>query len=233
MIRYVIEALRGASLVNRTVLVAPRSVLSSLPAEVFGEERVEGEGDLSAAIAAGLSRCPGAEEVLLVTADIPFVRSVEVDAYVRAAQALGLDCAYCAVPLEACLREFPGMKRTTLRTPVGRFTGGNVVLLRTEAFPRMVEFVRQAYARRKNPVFLASLIGLPNVVRLLTGRLTLERVGAAASRAIGVRAGLVVSSHAALGTDIDRPEDLHLARGQLRPPDVSALPPAAAGEAGG
>jgi molybdopterin-guanine dinucleotide biosynthesis protein A len=208
MVAYVLQALREASTISRVVLVAP----SGVPDLPEAEARVVGDGDLVDNILAGAAACPGAGHVLLITADIPFIRPEEVDDYVRTSLAGDADACYAAVSIEACRRQFPGMKRTALRTPAGLVTGGNLVVQRVSALPQEAAFIRRAYAERKSPLGLARIIGFGNVLKFLLGRLTLKDIETAASRVLGVRCRLLLTPHAALGTDIDRPEDLLKAR---------------------
>ena len=208
MVSYVLRALHEARTVRRVVLVAP----PGFPSQAEADETVTSDEGLVENIQAGISQCADSEYVLIATADLPFLQAASVDDYTRACAATGADCCYAAVTRAACARRFPGMKRTYLHTTAGSVTGGNVVFQRAASYPRQAALLRQAYARRKNPLFLASLIGPANVLKLLAGRLTLKDIETAASRAIGVRCRLIVTEHADLGTDIDRPEDLQETR---------------------
>jgi hypothetical protein len=82
--------------------------------------------------------------------------------------------------------------------------------------------VREAYKSRKNPLFLASLIGLRNVGKFLMGKLTPADIEKAASRMMGTQCRLMITGHAELGSDVDKPDDLRLARKRLFPPSEDA-----------
>jgi len=212
MVAWVLAALRKARLVDRLVLVAPPG-FPSLPE---ADEQVTGDGTLPDNIAAGLARLPGATHALLVTADVPFLTGEAVDDFLRRAHAAGADCCYCGIPLAVCRRRFPEMRRTSVRLDGERVTGGNVVLQRIAAFPRQAEALKEAYRRRKAPGYLVRLIGPANVLRFLLGRLRRTDIEAGASRVLGVACRLILSDYPELGTDVDRPEDLLLARKLLR-----------------
>ena len=214
MIRYVLQALQRSTRIGRVVLVAP----SGFPPQPDADLQLEANRDLPGNIAAALEQLTEAEFALLVTADLPFLTPEAVDDHVRSCLAADLDCAYAAIPETACQKQFPGTKRTYLHTLHGAYTGGNVVLQRISAFEREAEMVREAYLRRKNPAFLTRLIGWKNMAKFVTRRLTLEDIGASTSRLMGVRCGIVVSPWAELGTDVDKPDDLVLARRLLQPP---------------
>lgn len=211
MVGYVLSALQQAETIDRVLLVAP----SGFPEQPEADELVAADGDLPDNIRKGIERC-GAPFVLIITADLPFLTAAGVDDYVRSSLALDVDCAYSVLTEEVCSRAFPEMKRTYLRSDRGRVTGGNAVVQRISTFDRQAELLREAYRRRKSPLFLARMIGLRNVVKFLMGKLSLEDIQEAASRLMGVRCVLLPTPHAGLGTDVDRPEDIVLARRLLQ-----------------
>jgi len=213
MVRYVLRALQAASTVGEVILVSPPGASDQPEAD----RRVEADRDFAGNISAGLEQCKDAEFVLIVTADLPFLTPEAVDAFVSEGLSRGADCCYAGIPKEACDERFPGMRRTYLHARNGSFTGGNVVLQRVSAFPRQAEMVREAYLRRKNPAFLARLIGPSNLVKFFLRRLTQQDLEESVSRLLGVRCSLILTRFAELGTDIDKPDDLALARRMLHP----------------
>lgn len=213
MVRYVLRALQASSTIGRVIVVAP----SGFPDQPEADERIEADRDFAGNISAGLEHCKNAEFVLIVTADVPFLTAEAVDAFVTEGLGRGADCCYAGIAKEACDAQFPGMRRTYLHAKPGSFTGGNVVLQRVSAFPRQAEMVREAYLRRKNPAFLARLIGWKNLVKFFFRTLTPQDLEESVSRLLGVRCSLILTRHAELGTDIDKPDDLVLARQLLYP----------------
>ncbi|HEU4754350.1 MAG TPA: nucleotidyltransferase family protein, partial [Armatimonadota bacterium] len=215
MVRYVLRALRTAKTIGPVILVAP----SAFPPEPEADQQLAGDGDIASNLILGMQACGSAEFAFIATADIPFLTPESVDHYVLQCLSAPGDCLYSAIPLEACRKRFPEMRRTALQTPAGAFTGGNVVFQRVAAVERQLETLRSAHRSRKNPLFLARLIGPGNLLRFVARRLTLEQIGAAASRVMGVDCRLVVSPYAELGADVDKPDDLRIARRLLRRPD--------------
>jgi len=213
MVRYVLQALKMAAGVDRVLLVAP----SGFPSQPEADEVLHADADLVSNIATALARCDGAEYALLVTADIPFITPAAIDDYLRVCREAQVDVCYAAIPEEACEKQFPGMRRTYLRTRGGGYTGGNVVFQRVAVFERQATMLRVARARRKSPAFLAKMIGWGNLLKLLTRRLELRDISEAASRLLGVRCRLIVTPWAELGSDVDKPDDLRLARSLLHP----------------
>ncbi len=211
MVDYVLRALQAAPTVGPVVLVAP----TGFPRQAAATAQLAGDGTLVDNLRLGISHCPEAPFALFVTADVPFLTPEAVEDFLnrgRGAIDAGADLCYSAIPREACEKSYPGMKRTWLKTPIGVLTGGNVVLQRTAMFETEAEMIQRAYLQRKNPMFLAQLIGPGNVLKWAMGRLRVEDIEAGASRVLGARCRLLVTPYAELGTDVDRPEDILLAR---------------------
>lgn len=213
MVAYVIRALRASALVGRIILVAPDAVADESGADEF----VRACGDLAENVARGLASCGSADCALLISADVPFITPDAIDDFIRRSAETGADCCYAGVTLDACRRQFPAMRRTAINAGGTRVTGGNAVYQRVAAFERERAVLQEAHRRRKNPLFLAGLIGPLTIARLVIGRLSIPDIERAASRAMGVSCRVILTAHAEIGTDIDRPEDLRRAREILRP----------------
>jgi molybdopterin-guanine dinucleotide biosynthesis protein A len=214
MVRYVLYGLRRASRVREIILVAP----SGFPREEMADRQAASDAGLVANIRCGLDLCRDAEHALLVTSDLPFLTGPAVDAYVTQAKRMGVDCVYCGVRREDAEAAFPGMRRTYIRTPQGSITGGNVVLQRVSRFEALAGMLDSAHRHRKNPLFLVRMIGARNLARFLQQKLSIDEIGAAVSRLCGLECRILLTGHAELGADVDRLEDLLLARSLLRPP---------------
>ena len=159
---------------------------------------------------------PDENRLLVVTADIPFVAPEALTDVLE--NAPDADFVYTIVPADLCSKALPGMRRTTLTMAEGTFTGGNVVLVRPDFVRTNESTIREAHARRKDVARLARLLGPGVIVRLILSRLfpsciAIPRLEAAVGRVLGganVRA--YVANHHGIGSDVDRPEDVRLAR---------------------
>ena len=116
------------------------------------------------------------------------------------------------IPKDSCERRFPEGRRTYVRLRDGTFTGGNGVVLTRQFVAMRGELIGRLYAARKNPVKLAALLGIGILFGLVTGRLRLAQLEARASRLVGGRVAAVISTYPELGFDVDKLEDLNLAR---------------------
>lgn len=212
IVRRLAAALRGSVEVDRVALVAPPPVQAEVGDEAV-DFRVPAGDSFVENIVNGVSASdPGNESVLVVTGDLPFLTPEAVNDFVRQSLASGAEVTYAIIPRESCERRFPGGHRTYVRLREGTFTGGNAVMLSRGFVARQRELLGRLYASRKNPLRLAGLLGVPFIVGLLTHRLRLPQLEARAAALVGARVAAIITAFADIGFDVDKPEDLALAR---------------------
>ena len=214
MALHVLRALRGSDRVGRVAYVGP----TTPDLDPLIDIRVTDHGTLLSNLEAGvealrdLGLAPG-ERVLVVTADVPMLRPEEIRDVLDSAPDAGL--VDPVVRREVCEAAYPGVKRTYARLKDGTFTGGNLFLLDPALIGQFLPRLREVLAARKAPLKLAGLIGWDVLLRLLTGRLSIRRLEEKVSGLLGVKARALITPHAAVGTDVDKDEDLTLAEAQL------------------
>ncbi len=212
IIQRVLAALRGAVSVGRVVLVAPAPVH-----DVVGEEALDARAEAGESFVDNIEQgvaatTPGVPAVLIITGDLPLLTAQAVNDLVQQAAAARADAVYPIVPKESCERAFPGGRRTYVKLREGVFTGGNGVVTVRDFVPARRRLIDELFASRKNPVKLAAMFGLGFVVRLLAGRLSLPQLEARAGEIVGGRVAAAISPYAELGFDVDKLDDLNLAR---------------------
>jgi hypothetical protein len=222
MLDYVVEALREGFVRSQPgggrILLAGDGI--SLPSGCIG---VSGGETLVDTLLSGVAALDPEETRLLVaTADIPFLTPEAVrDLLERADKVSDADFGYPIVEAARCRERFPEMKRTTLRIKEGEFTGGNLVLLNPAFLREHQQVIRDAYARRKDVAKLATLLGPSLLLRLLLSRvipgmLSVSHLEAAVGRVIGgATARAIITPYAEIGVDIDKPDDVRIARAVL------------------
>ncbi len=172
--------------------------------------RVEAGADFCGSLGNGLAQVK-TDKFLLVTVDLPCLTNEGLQDFVSNCDPnAGLN--FPVVRIEDCEREFPGMKRTTLKLREGTVTGGNVGLMETEAMRRALSVMERAYAMRKKPLKLAQMVGfgvLSRVVlgQVIPGTLPLTRLEKGVGRFLGVKVHAVVSRYPELGADLDKASD--------------------------
>ncbi|ACO47243.1 NTP transferase domain-containing protein [Deinococcus deserti] len=214
MAAHVLRALRGSGRVARVAYVGP----TTPELDALVDLRVTDHGTLLSNLEAGVEALrvaglkPG-ERVLVVTADIPMLRAQQLCDVLDSAPDAAL--VYPVVTRKACEAAYPGVKRTYVRVRDGTFTGGNLFLLDPALISQFLPRLREVLDARKTPWKLARLIGPGVLVSLLTGRLSVDKLEQKVSQVLGVPARALITPHAAVGTDVDKEEDLTLAEAHL------------------
>lgn len=204
---YVLDALRAAQSVRRIVWVgaADAAMRRLVSCRVPGGARLV--DSLALGIGAALPDLGEDERVLVVTADVPWLRGPSVDRFVREA-GRDHDLVYPVIGREACESAFPGMRRTWIRLAEGEVTGGNVLLGRPKALVAALPWVDRVTRARKEPWRLAAMVGPDVVVRLASRRASLPYLEGRVRDLLGVEVRALRSDDASLGTDVDRLEHL-------------------------
>ncbi len=156
------------------------------------------------------------DHFLLVTSDIPFLTQEAVQDFLS-------KCQGEAVLHYPIVRVKPGgeMKRTTINSREGRFTGGNLGKVNTAMMRRILPVLEQAYAARKKPLKLAAMVGFGTLIRLATGQvialtLPISTLEKAVSRFLGAPVQAVITEHSCIGDDIDNAAQYLAALKQLQ-----------------
>jgi len=150
------------------------------------------------------------ERFLLATADLPFLTAADVAAFLAACDPEAM-LNYPVVPAHLCDEAYPGLPRTTLRLREGRFTGGNLGLIRAGLMRGELGRLERAYGLRKRPLALAAMVGWGTLARVALGQMMpsfapIAPLEASVSRLLGAPVRGVVVDRAAVGADVDTPD---------------------------
>jgi hypothetical protein len=149
---------------------------------------------------------PKVSRLLILTADLPWLTASGIDRFVEDAPTA--DFVFPVVPKAASKRHFPEQSRTYVRLDATLYTGGNLLLLRATAAPKLLPFVDRAYRARKNPVALSMIVGVRMLIRFLLGIASLSEVERRVSVLLGAEVRVLVTGDASLAADVDSPEHL-------------------------
>ena len=223
---YVLDALQAADGVRRIVWVGAcdRAMRARFDLHVPGGPRLV--DSLALGLGAALPGMRPSEKILVVGADVPWLRGASVDRFLADAGA-DHDLVLPVVARPAYEATFPGLARTWVRLADGEVTGGNLLLGRPDALRSLLPWVDLATRDRKVPWRLALRLGPWTLLSVALRIATLAAVERRIARLTGLRVRALRSDDPVLGTDVDRiehlPATLELAEpGTREPPHPQA-----------
>jgi hypothetical protein len=120
-------------------------------------------------------------------------------------------------------RQFPGSERTYFRLRSGSHTGGNAMLVNPRLIPAARDLGQRLFDQRKNAVGMLRIAGLGFVARFVLGRLEPKDLAGKIQQLLGGTGAAVVTPHASLAVDVDKPSDLAMVERVLRERAASAV----------
>ena len=215
IIDYIIDALLQSGCVRRIVIAARKEALpelrATLPTDIL---LCEAEGDLpaTALAAAKVLGEDSTEKLLGVCDDIPLLTPASVRDFLAACEKQPQhELYYPIIPKDACLAAFPAAQRTYGKLADGVFTGGNMMLMAKRIMLQGQQVAREIFARRKSPLQLCNWLGWSFIIKLLLHRLTIADAEKRTSELLHIKCKAIITRHAGVGMDIDKPADLELA----------------------
>lgn len=210
MVEYVLEAVRGSAFGERVALIGPEKKLReklSLHADAY----VEGGDSLFHNIRLGATALDSQGPVLLITSDIPLITPEAIDDFVKKARSREGEVYYSLINQEACEKTFPGMERTYVKLQEGMYTGGNLGMVEADIIRNCSEEMSQFFTHRKSTLQLSRILGPNILLRFALGRLKLAQIEKRIKKTTGYNGVGVLSNHAEIAFDVDKPSDLELA----------------------
>jgi molybdopterin-guanine dinucleotide biosynthesis protein A len=223
---YVLDAVLAAERVRRIVWVGAcdRAMRARVDVHVPGGPRLV--DSLALGLGAALPEVRPSERILVVSADVPWLRGASIDRFLSEAGAEH-DLVLPVVARPAYEATFPGLARTWVRLADGEVTGGNLLLGRPDALRTLLPWVDLATRDRKVPWRLAWRLGPWTLLSLGLRFATLASLERRVGRLTGLRVRALRSDDPVLGTDVDRIEHLP-ATLELAEPDLRETPRAKA-----
>lgn len=220
MVEYVLAQARLATLTNKIALIGPQKDLKTGLAVQADFYLNQGNSFLENLIS-GLSSLNQNKMVLLLTADIPLITAEALDDFIQQSLNKKGDGFYPLIRKELCEREYPGIQRTYIRLKDGTYTGGNIALINPRVIFKNKERLEKVFLYRKQTWKLSRLLGFAFTFRFAIGRLSLQQVEKKILNATNIKAIGVKTEYAEIGFDIDKPQDLLLAKQYLMKREMS------------
>jgi GTP:adenosylcobinamide-phosphate guanylyltransferase len=200
MVEYVLEAIKGVSLIDKILYIGDIEVLSKVKIGV--DYSYPDTGSIFDNLINGLEFFRDEKQVLVVTSDIPLIRSYMIEDFLSRCSNEAVFC-YSFVKKEDSERLFPKAHRTYIRLREGAFTGGNIVLVNPSCILKNKGLLYSVISNRKNPFNLAKVIGWGIMIKFLFGSVDIPMLEAKASKILKGRAQAVPVDYPEVGFDID------------------------------
>ena len=218
MISYVYQSLTRSAHIRKIIICGP---VEALQEALGNDERLlyteSGENAVDS-LSKGLDLLDmvgATEKILVLPTDIPFITTEAIDDFIDRSENHEADFYYPLIRREVNEAHFPGVQRTYFKLKEGVFTGGNLFIIKQQAVKPALSKAREINARRKSPLAIIRLFGIPVLVKYLFNFVTIEYAESVFFNALGVKGKAIISSFAEIGVDVDKPSDLELAHKYL------------------
>lgn len=217
MVQWVLDALSQASGIERVIVIGlpPETDLDCAhPLHLLPDQ-----GDMINNIRAGareiLRLDPNARHALLVSGDLPGLRSEIVDWFLSQVQDGDKDLYYTVIERSTMETTFPSSRRTYLHLKDMQLCGGDMHCFRVHAAVEDLPFWRRLVEARKSPLRQASMLGYDTLFFLMLRKLTIQDAVAMVGKRMGITGEAIVSPYAEIGMDVDKPFQLEIMREYL------------------
>lgn len=220
MLERVIDGLQSSRYVEDIVVVGlseeeGKRLKCSRPVSAF----LPDQGSLFANTLAGVKWVnqfrPGSQQIILSSADIPLISGPILDNFIESCQPFDRVLYYTMVSREVMEKRFPNSKRTFVRLKDAEIAGGDIFLAQTKITDTNHELWKAATNARKHAWQLARIVGFWTLFKYLTRQLSLAEIEATGSRMLKAPVKIILSPHAELGMDGDKPHQVDLLRSQF------------------
>jgi GTP:adenosylcobinamide-phosphate guanylyltransferase len=228
MVQWVLDALGNAKQVDNVIIIglSPKSGVTCKKPIYY----VSNQGRMLANIVAGVNKALELNKrnkyVLVVSSDIPTLKSEMVDWLVDTCMETKDDLYYGVCPKDVMEARFPGSKRTYTHLKDMDVCGADMNLTHVRMATEHLDMWESLIGSRKSPLKQAGIIGFGTLFALFTRRLTLEDAVKRVCDRIGIKGRAIVWPYAEPCMDIDKPSQLELLREDLaKQQDQAAIKP--------
>jgi molybdopterin-guanine dinucleotide biosynthesis protein A len=214
MIQWVLDALSEARNVDNVIVIGltAKSGLTCKKPLYY----LSNQGRMLSNIVAGVNKAlelnPQTEYVLIVSSDIPAMRSEHVDWLIETCMQTQADIYYGVCPREVMETRFPNSRRTYTKLKDMQVCGADMNITHVRMATEHLDMWEQLIGNRKSPVRQAATIGFGTLFMLITGQLTLTDAVERITKRIGITGRPIVWEHAEPCMDVDKPHQLELLR---------------------
>ena len=217
MIQWVLDALGDSKKVDNVIVIGltSKSGLTCKKPLHF----ISNQGRMLANIVTGVQKSielnKKTEYVLLVSSDIPALKSEMVDWLVDTSMQTRDDIYYGVCPREVMETRFPTSHRTYTKLKDMQVCGADMNVIHVSMTTDHLDTWEKLIGNRKSPLASAAVIGWDTLFQLFTRQFTLQALAERASQRIGVKGNIIIWDQAEACMDVDKPHQLEIMREDL------------------
>ena len=218
MLERVVDALQGSSQIEEIVVIGighDHGMTFKRPVHHLPDH-----GSLVANAVAGirwlLEHDPTPRPVLGASADIPTLTPEIVDQLIETCRPFQHSLYYTVVTPEIMEKRFPGSKRTYVRFQDHSVAGGDMFIFHTGLANTNPDLLEAFSNARKHAWKLARIVGFRTLLKFLLHRLSLAEVEQTGERVLDGSVKVVLSPHAELAMDADKPHQVELLQAEFQ-----------------
>jgi hypothetical protein len=155
------------------------------------------------------------EYVLLVSSDIPALKSEMVDHLVETSMQTRDDIYYGVCPRDVMETRYPTSNRTYTKLKDMQVCGADINVIHVSMTTEHLDTWEKLIGNRKSPLASAAVIGWDTLFLLFTRQVTLQELVEKASARIGIKGRIIIWDKAEPCMDVDKPHQLEIMREDL------------------
>ena len=229
MVQWILDALGDAKHIDQVIVIglSAKSGLTCKKPLHF----VSNQGRMLANIVTGVNKSlelnPKGEYVMLVSSDIPALKSDMVDWLVKTTMETKDDLYYGVCPREVMEARFPTSNRTYTKLKDMEVCGSDINVIHVSMTTEHLDTWEQLIGNRKSPLRQAGVIGFDTLIQLAFRQFTLQALVERASQRIGIKGRAILWDKAEPCMDVDKPHQLEMMREEMEKLKRAASKPAA------
>jgi GTP:adenosylcobinamide-phosphate guanylyltransferase len=209
MVDYVVNALSDCEDVDRICVVLPvEHVFKDFSKPI---DTVVADGSLPVVVKAGFDYMVAKNKTLVLSADVPMISPESISDFLNRCADIEAAFYYPIVRYGESEKLYPDVKRTYVRVRDGRFTGGNIGLVKPEFVYKNVSVIEKLFELRKKPVKIARFLGFGFLIKFVLGMLNISNIEKRVGEITGMKCVGIITPYPEIGIDVDKDSDLILA----------------------
>jgi GTP:adenosylcobinamide-phosphate guanylyltransferase len=230
MVEWVLRALQASPYLGEIVIAGLAG--TGYENQIGGTRPVHhlpNQGSLVANVLAGIdwimANHPPAGRIMLSSADLPALTTAGVNHFIDACRPFDRAIYYTMVTKETIEARYPDSRRTFVPLHDLRIAGGDLFMV-DPAIAHTHRDLWEALANgRKHAWMLAWAVGPRVLLRFLLRRFDIKQLEATAERILQRPVKIILTPHAEIGMDVDKPRHLEILEAELAPHAGSGAAP--------